>query len=885
MLRIRLAIFIITFLVSACSRIPIQKETTIQETITSIPPGADIYWGVTSDSMYNTGHKTPYIISGPGRRLQSWCYQLKKEGYHDSELICKPEEYGGRIVHGELRPLKEEDVTKNFLGKELEKETAIPSDNLVLRRAVLMEALQSSASGDRNLESQLQIVNSEIARVDKQSSEALASSDAFYSLEVYLSLKKYEPYMEQVKALGNNLQSSLDRILTKIEAKEPGKGVDGALAYCKILQESWPDRPSITQKVNNLLMIKSDQLLRLSEKYEKVSGKERVATAFLYSLAAWRTCPYNSTVAMKASDLFSQVYDVYQPKLVIKYSGSLSQPLRTEIDRKLAEIANKKNIQIWTDDRLEARSFSLIRAEVDLLDIGIKRDQKQTVEYSKFLAGYQNVPNPSWTDLYTRYQSALAMYQSWRPSGPYDFTGLAMAVTLGQLRDQLTSTPQYLQQPVYQNYQVTKTEHLFELFVAMQYRIVDAREKLLLGEGTIEDKKRVVLTSVEGAHPEDVSRLRNTQVSEADVEKSFESFVNQKATDLCERICRKVGESLLFKAKESAINNYMDSSREEYAAYVALNSGIKPESFRPGDVSGTLKRLGITTVEEELQRTPSSEDLPIRVGKLKEAIGTRNILPGTNPSGVTISDEFNVIGTAYEGWDRDAFVYRSKSELLQKRSVVQASAVPVSRNTADSKAKLSRRELSPQEVIKTCSPGVVVVKTLFGEGSGIIVDRRGLILTNYHVIKDAKDIIVRLSNNITLAGDVIGRLISKDLALIKVEAKDLTAIELGSVREVEVGETVLAIGAAIGVLEQTVTKGIVSAKRRIRSETTPTDQIECIQTDAAINPGSSGGPLLNMWGKVIGVNSMKIAGRSLEGLGFAIAIDEAKPLIAKYVKR
>ena len=136
-------------------------------------------------------------------------------------------------------------------------------------------------------------------------------------------------------------------------------------------------------------------------------------------------------------------------------------------------------------------------------------------------------------------------------------------------------------------------------------------------------------------------------------------------------------------------------------------------------------------------------------------------------------------------------------------------------------------------------------------------------------------------------GVVEAKSISKDLALLKVEAENLPAIPMGSINRVAVGETVVAIGAPGGVdtdvLEQTVTRGIVSAVRQIKSPSNPALEVQYIQTDAAINPGNSGGPLLNMHGQVVGINTQKVVGMSVEGLNFAIAIDEAKVIFFEEV--
>ena len=158
-------------------------------------------------------------------------------------------------------------------------------------------------------------------------------------------------------------------------------------------------------------------------------------------------------------------------------------------------------------------------------------------------------------------------------------------------------------------------------------------------------------------------------------------------------------------------------------------------------------------------------------------------------------------------------------------------------------------------------------------GSGFIIDKTGYIVTNNHVIKDADQIKVILHNDQEYDARIIGADPVTDLALIKIDAKDLKPLKFGSSKNAQVGSWVVAIGSPFG-LEQTVTAGIVSAKGRIIGSG-PYDDF--IQTDASINPGNSGGPLLNMDGEVVGINTAIV--KSGQGIGFAIPSDLATSVI------
>jgi len=158
------------------------------------------------------------------------------------------------------------------------------------------------------------------------------------------------------------------------------------------------------------------------------------------------------------------------------------------------------------------------------------------------------------------------------------------------------------------------------------------------------------------------------------------------------------------------------------------------------------------------------------------------------------------------------------------------------------------------------------------QGSGFIVDANGIILTNAHVVKDAKEVTVKLTDRREYRAKVLGADAKTDIAVLKIDAKNLPVLALGNTKDLKVGEWVLAIGSPFG-FENTVTAGVVSAKGR----TLPDDSyVPFIQTDVAVNPGNSGGPLLNTRGEVVGINS-QIYSRSggYQGVSFSIPIDVA----------
>jgi serine protease Do len=160
---------------------------------------------------------------------------------------------------------------------------------------------------------------------------------------------------------------------------------------------------------------------------------------------------------------------------------------------------------------------------------------------------------------------------------------------------------------------------------------------------------------------------------------------------------------------------------------------------------------------------------------------------------------------------------------------------------------------------------------VYGAGSGFIVSPDGVILTNAHVVRDASEVTVKMQDRREYRAKVLGSDPKTDVAVLKIDAKNLPVVPIGNTRNLQVGEWVLAIGSPYG-LDSTVTAGVVSAKGR----SLPNDNVPFIQTDVAVNPGNSGGPLFNTRGEVVGINSQIYSQTGgYQGLSFAIPIDVA----------
>ena len=171
-----------------------------------------------------------------------------------------------------------------------------------------------------------------------------------------------------------------------------------------------------------------------------------------------------------------------------------------------------------------------------------------------------------------------------------------------------------------------------------------------------------------------------------------------------------------------------------------------------------------------------------------------------------------------------------------------------------------------------------------GSGSGVIYDSSGHIVTNYHVVAEAQELVVSLADGRTVSGRVQGIDPATDLAVVKIDPAGIQPARFGDSDSLQVGEPAIAVGNPLGLeLQGSVTAGVISALNRTLD--IGERRFRLIQTDAAINPGNSGGALANADGEVVGINSIKIAVGGVEGIGFAIPFNTAKPIIQSLIEK
>ncbi len=261
--------------------------------------------------------------------------------------------------------------------------------------------------------------------------------------------------------------------------------------------------------------------------------------------------------------------------------------------------------------------------------------------------------------------------------------------------------------------------------------------------------------------------------------------------------------------------------------------------------------------------------------------------PSPRPAGWRVALASALVG-ALTGAGSATGVYLATRE---ERPAAAPVALPATR-TATRPPSVIREAGRVQELVRRAEPAVVAIRTGGavdgdvlggggGAGTGFVVHPDGIIVTNNHVVAGAGGRIeVTFSDGTSRRAEVLGRSADNDLAVLRVDATGLPTLPLGSSEAAQVGDDVVAIGNALALEGGlSVTRGIISAKKRTVSEPNGATLYDVLQTDAAINPGNSGGPLMNAAGEVIGINTAIANPSTAQNVGFAISIDSARPII------
>jgi hypothetical protein len=569
------------------------------------------------------------------------------------------------------------------------------------------------------------------------------------------------------------------------------------------------------------------QLLKLAHAAEQ---KDSPAMAYEYYRRAESVLPSMPGLREGILNLQSQTKESPTTKVALLFTDSLPQEYRDRIKARLAERLEKQGVALTVDELKEVSDLSsydfIIEARKFNLQWKVEPSESQN-EWSEYLAGYQKVLNPAYVSANREYQAAASRYNQHSYAGgignPGDRTAesfnlVARSMALRALREaemRRQNTTQYLEEPVYKNYQYGKRVFQEKGEISVEVAVVDVLEKQEHGVEEVSVTKDNTEVEIAGSHPKDETGISDHSFSQ---EASLLQQEQMKA-EVFELIAEKLA-SLLFLAPSFRA--------EEYLAH----GGVREAS------------------ETTLQFTDDflSE---AKVKERRDYVWSEMLQGGLPSSGKKLIAEA-----------REARTFPPST--LVARLLAPPVPPPVFSTPS--------HELSTEEIVERAAPSVVTVRTFLGQGSGFLFDPSGLIFTNAHVLKGAKDILVELADGRKLIASVIKVDSRHDIAILQVQGSVFPVLPMRWGKYPAMGEEVVAVGAP-GGLQNTVTRGIVSGIRRfgdVFNDINVDPDLKMIQTDAAINPGNSGGPLLDHYGRVVGMNTYKKSGN--EGIGFAIAV-------------
>lgn len=384
----------------------------------------------------------------------------------------------------------------------------------------------------------------------------------------------------------------------------------------------------------------------------------------------------------------------------------------------------------------------------------------------------------------------------------------------------------------------------------------------------------------------------------------------------------------LNEIRENVQNNEMVNNSQPASDTIEENTHLKDEGCRQSETEESLNESFNKMENKDLKEESfdfingqiSSEEIIQPIGKTGEiekvSVGENESIPGEISTGPKKHRSHNfkkyiavaLISSIMSGSLVGGGLYYSFSKQLEKQnaSLETLSTLSTLSNNASTGTAVVTADYSNASTVtkiaREVGPSIVGIRMTVknnqrsffndsglssGEGSGIIISKDGYIMTNYHVVQYADPKLVAgsnttlevfLSDGTQAKAKFIGGDRETDLAVIKVELDNLPVAALGDSSKLQVGELAVAIGNPLGLeFAGSVTTGVISALNRSIQSADSTQNL--IQTDAAINPGNSGGALLNSKGEVIGINSAKISEEGVEGLGFAIPVNDAKPII------
>lgn len=663
-----------------------------------------------------------------------------------------------------------------------------------------------------NVERELNNINQHVLSIQYK----IADKQIWPALVEYPEIRPYfgiYPSVEDIiKLLANNVPIMVDDISKYIKEGNISK----AKECLSIAKSVFPTNESINKLSKHIDSLIETNYLSLIDKYLVKRTKKWNGIVYLICEEGLKH--------VSAPDLFSRKNAVLQEientniSILIQFSDNISSDQREIIISQLNRV-RPNEIEFKTSSNRSCDFVLNIKCNDQTLD-EIGRNDK-LVLFSEYLAGFRQINNPQYVQAFNEYNRVKHIYDQiyivWLSN-----TNLINTYLLTEAQNKLkgaqqvlNNTPSYIEEPYNQSYQYEKYNIKTKININYEYQLIDLAHKKEVNTNIVAQAESYDGAIIRGAHPKDVNHINNVDYPIEYSINYFEGSKNKTYIKLSEYIKEDMDKLNEFRCNDSQELGNMGLALEYYGRYKALNINNKNINYN-------------AVINRYLE---------------KMIYGQKEL--------IVLDDKLNISNR------------KLPVNIIQFKSFAQ--------NKEPDKQKKDLREDDLVSLIKKASAAVVSIKTILGDGTGFLISLDGKILTNAHVIKGFKDIAVSTSNGKKYFASILKQDNDIDLALLKIEGANFQCLKLKNSEEASSGISIIIIGSPFG-LEQTVTKGIISAKRSFNGKT-------FIQTDAAVNPGNSGGPLITLDGYVVGIVSQAIRKDIGEGLGFAIPSNEIKKFL------
>jgi len=558
--------------------------------------------------------------------------------------------------------------------------------------------------------------------------------------------------------------------------------------------------------------------------------------------------------------------------------GSVDQPFMESLYARLRDYGEKIHVEVkgpsLTPDRIESYGYELFRsindqcnnvfqytrspddatirmiAVLDPVDSMVEMSKPQP-RYSRFISGYKKVPNEVYFRAKERVENARSQLltvpsqPAGRPSdggvkieGKADWQGLLKSL------DTLSSPEAFDDVPIYIDYVYSETDVRIARLAQISYRLQDAKNQAIVKEDAVQEQSESRLTILEGVHPQDANHLRNSDKFDRDSQhKDLQTFTYAVLQITAVKVSNDIVHLYEQRGKICMDLDEPAEAMDSYLMGQILKNKVPGE---PGTLiipSDLAQRIHTLTPESNLESKLAARKV------LTVSAGPRPAQSTTRPEKADAAPE------------RKKYAEIDLPKLVKDamRKVVLIKGIP--------QAKV--RDKKDFSLISGMNEDGAL------QGSGFLISSNGHVVTSHHVVKNCGAVFVKMADGNEYSAKLIETDVSADLALLKIPVKGTPFFSLGSYKKLTPGETVIAIGSPLG-LEQTVSRGIISALRTGSVEK-GREKLMLVQTDAQMTHGNSGGPLINLSGEAIGINTMKSPGP----FGFAVSSDEIAKRLPK----